>query len=117
MENGATTRDVKPLFAAHYDTVNAGPKLEKESYEKICSEMGYQPSKVTFLTDNVKGTSGALRLFHALLLKSYQYPVDSFIPTTFTVVLHQAGASSLAPLYPRSTNDPKHRPTLSLIFQ
>jgi hypothetical protein len=52
------TRDIKPLFSAHYDTVNAGPKLEKESYEKICSELAKDVSKVTFLTDNVKGTFG-----------------------------------------------------------
>ena len=51
-------RDIKPLFSAHYDTVNAGPKLEKESYEKICSELAKDVSKVTFLTDNVKGTFG-----------------------------------------------------------
>jgi hypothetical protein len=51
-----TTRDIKPLFSAHYDTVNGGPKLEKTSYEKICSEIGKDASKVTFLTDNVKGT-------------------------------------------------------------
>jgi 2,3-diketo-5-methylthio-1-phosphopentane phosphatase len=51
-----TTRDIKPLFSAHYDTVNGGPKLEKTSYEKICSELGKDVSKVTFLTDNVKGT-------------------------------------------------------------
>lgn len=56
VEDGATTRDVKPLFSAHYDTVNAGPKLEKASYEKICQEMGVEVNKVTFLTDNVKGT-------------------------------------------------------------
>lgn len=55
VEDGSTTKDVKPLFSAHYDTVNAGPKLEKASYEKICREMGYQPEKMTFLTDNVKG--------------------------------------------------------------
>lgn len=55
VEDGATTKDVKPLFSAHYDTVNAGPKLEKASYEKICQEMGVDVTKVTFLTDNVKG--------------------------------------------------------------
>jgi enolase-phosphatase E1 len=60
VKDGSTTKDVKPLFSAHYDTVNAGPKLEKSSYEKICHEMGYQPSKVTFLTDNVKGEFASL---------------------------------------------------------
>lgn len=47
---------MKPLFSAHYDTVNAGPKLEAASYEKICREMGVDVKKVTFMTDNVKGT-------------------------------------------------------------
>ena len=56
VEDGATTKDVKPLFLAHYDTVNAGPKLEAASYEKICREMGVDVKKVTFMTDNVKGT-------------------------------------------------------------
>ncbi|RYN24453.1 hypothetical protein AA0113_g10181 [Alternaria arborescens] len=54
------TRDIKPLFSAHYDTVNAGPKLEKESYEKICSELAKDVSKVTFLTDNVKEAEAAM---------------------------------------------------------
>jgi enolase-phosphatase E1 len=49
------TRDIKPLFSAHYDTVNAGPKLEKASYEKICAELGKKVNNVAFLTDNVKG--------------------------------------------------------------
>jgi enolase-phosphatase E1 len=55
VKDGETTRDIKPLFSAHYDTVNAGPKMEKASYQKICSELGCDVSKVTFLTDNVKG--------------------------------------------------------------
>ncbi|KAG9194970.1 enolase-phosphatase E1 [Alternaria panax] len=53
------TRDIKPLFSAHYDTVNAGPKLQKGSYEKICSELGKPVSRVTFLTDNVKEAEAA----------------------------------------------------------
>lgn len=55
VRDGETTRDIKPLFSAHYDTVNAGSKLERSSYEKIASELGKDPSKVVFLTDNVKG--------------------------------------------------------------
>jgi 2,3-diketo-5-methylthio-1-phosphopentane phosphatase len=56
VRDGDSTRDIKHLFSAHYDTVNAGPKLEKASYLKICTELGYDVTKVTFLTDNVKGT-------------------------------------------------------------
>ncbi|USP80759.1 Enolase-phosphatase E1 [Curvularia clavata] len=59
VQDGPTTRDIKPLFSAHYDTVNAGPKLEKASYEKICSELGKHTSKVVFLTDNVKAATKA----------------------------------------------------------
>jgi 2,3-diketo-5-methylthio-1-phosphopentane phosphatase len=55
VKDGETTRDIKSLFSAHYDTVNAGPKMEKASYQKICSELGCDVSRVTFLTDNVKG--------------------------------------------------------------
>lgn len=55
VRDGQSTKDIKYLFSAHYDTVNAGPKLEKSSYEKICHELNYDVSKVTFLTDNVKG--------------------------------------------------------------
>jgi enolase-phosphatase E1 len=56
VQDGQSTRDIKHLFSAHYDTVNAGPKLEKSSYEKICRELDCDVSKVTFFTDNVKGT-------------------------------------------------------------
>jgi phosphoglycolate phosphatase-like HAD superfamily hydrolase len=51
----STTRDLKPLFTAHFDPTIAGSKLEKRSYEKICSELGQKGAQVTFLTDNVKG--------------------------------------------------------------
>ena len=61
VREGESTRDIKHLFSAHYDTVNAGPKLEKTSYQKICNELGYDVTKVTFLTDNVKGTFHAAR--------------------------------------------------------
>ena len=57
VENGSSTRDLKPLFSAHFDTVNAGSKLEKTSYEKICQELGEAVDRVTFLTDNAKGKS------------------------------------------------------------
>jgi enolase-phosphatase E1 len=57
VRDGQSTKDIKHLFFAHYDTVNAGPKLEKTSYEKICREMSGDVSKVSFLTDNVKGMS------------------------------------------------------------
>ncbi|KAF2826251.1 2,3-diketo-5-methylthio-1-phosphopentane phosphatase [Ophiobolus disseminans] len=59
VQDGQSTKDIKHLFSAHYDTVNAGPKLEKSSYEKICSELGVNVSKVTFLTDNVKEAEAA----------------------------------------------------------
>ncbi|KAL5445465.1 hypothetical protein PMIN05_002851 [Paraphaeosphaeria minitans] len=56
VRDGATTRDLKPLFKAHFDPTIAGSKLEKGSYEKIGSELGQKGARVTFLTDNIKGT-------------------------------------------------------------
>lgn len=70
VQNGNSTRDIKHLFAAHYDTVNAGPKLEKASYEKICRELGCSESKVTFFTDNVKGM---LAVLLDLYMKQYNH--------------------------------------------
>lgn len=55
VEDGSTTRDLKPLFRSHFDPTIAGSKLEKASYAKICDELNQDVSKVTFLTDNVKG--------------------------------------------------------------
>jgi enolase-phosphatase E1 len=49
------TEDLNPLFSANFDTVNAGPKMEKESYEKIAGEMGKRVVEVLFLSDNVNG--------------------------------------------------------------
>ncbi|EOA88604.1 uncharacterized protein SETTUDRAFT_149312 [Exserohilum turcica Et28A] len=54
-----STRDIKPLFSAHYDTVNAGPKLQEASYHKICSDLGKHSDQVVFLTDNVKEAEAA----------------------------------------------------------
>ncbi|EDU46597.1 hypothetical protein PTRG_03759 [Pyrenophora tritici-repentis Pt-1C-BFP] len=54
------TRD-QPLFSAHYDTVNAGPKTHAASYTKICAELGHSVQKVTFLTDNVKEAEAAMQ--------------------------------------------------------
>ncbi|KAJ4369974.1 enolase-phosphatase E1 [Neocucurbitaria cava] len=59
VRDGQTTRDIKPLFSAHYDTVKAGSKLEQGSYTNICSELDQDTSKVTFLTDNVKEAEAA----------------------------------------------------------
>jgi enolase-phosphatase E1 len=76
VKDGPTTRDIKPLFSAHYDTVNAGPKLEKTSYGKICSELGKDVSKVTFLTDNVKG----MFLPHHPYLKQHTTASPPYLP-------------------------------------
>jgi 2,3-diketo-5-methylthio-1-phosphopentane phosphatase len=74
VQDGESTRNIKHLFSAHYDTVNAGPKLEKASYEKICRELNVDVSKVTFLTDNVKGTSYAAHSVLVLYMKHHRTP-------------------------------------------
>jgi enolase-phosphatase E1 len=53
--NASGTEDLNPLFAANFDTINAGPKMVKESYEKIAKEMGKTVGEVLFLSDNING--------------------------------------------------------------
>lgn len=55
------TEDLNPLFEANFDTVNAGPKMNRESYEKIAKELGMQanPKGILFLSDNVKEARAA----------------------------------------------------------
>jgi enolase-phosphatase E1 len=48
--------DIRGLFAANFDTVNAGAKGEVESYVKIVEELGVGRAEVLFLSDNVTGT-------------------------------------------------------------
>jgi 2,3-diketo-5-methylthio-1-phosphopentane phosphatase len=79
VQDGQSTRDIKHLFSGHYDTVNAGPKLEKTSYEKICREIHHDVSKVTFLTDNVKGMFALIALVLYIYLKHPRPPY--IIPT------------------------------------
>lgn len=69
VRDGQSTVDIKHLFSAHYDTVNAGPKLEQASYEKICRELGHDVSRITFLTDNVKGMVNPRSRQYSLCLK------------------------------------------------
>jgi enolase-phosphatase E1 len=55
-KDGSKIEDLNGLFDANYDTVNAGPKLVKTSYEGIARDMGKSVGKVLFLSDNVGGT-------------------------------------------------------------
>lgn len=48
------TEDLNPLFDANFDTINAGPKTERQSYEVIAKELGMKPERILFLSDNVK---------------------------------------------------------------
>jgi 2,3-diketo-5-methylthio-1-phosphopentane phosphatase len=85
VENGSSTRDLKPLFTAHFDTVTAGSKLEQESYVKICREMGFELGKVTFLTDNVNGMFALYSIFS--LSPSPSIPLKTF-PALHPIQLH-----------------------------
>ncbi|KAF2710992.1 2,3-diketo-5-methylthio-1-phosphopentane phosphatase [Pleomassaria siparia CBS 279.74] len=88
VENGSTTRDLKPLFSAHFDTVTAGSKLEASSYEKICSELGIEASKVTFLTDNVNEAKASTRAsIHTVLVdRPGNAPLSSESRADFAIV-------------------------------
>lgn len=86
VDDGSGTRDLKPLFAAHFDTVSAGSKLEKASYEKICKELAQEAGTVSFLTDNVLGTSDIYPMPH--LISSS--PLPRFVPCTRSPALTSA---------------------------
>jgi enolase-phosphatase E1 len=55
VDGSSKTEDLNPLFVANFDTVNAGPKMVKISYEGIAREMGKGVGEVLFLSDNVLG--------------------------------------------------------------
>ncbi|KAH0544418.1 hypothetical protein FGG08_001445 [Glutinoglossum americanum] len=52
--------DLQPLLKGYYDTVNAGPKTEKGSYEKIAEAERVPVGMWLFLGDNVKEVAAAI---------------------------------------------------------
>ncbi|KAL5121501.1 enolase-phosphatase E1 [Pleosporales sp. CAS-2024a] len=88
VRDGQSTRDVKHLFSAHYDTVNAGPKLDSTSYEKICCELKCDVSKVTFFTDNVKEAEAATQanVYTILVDRPGNAPLSDASKATFPVI-------------------------------
>jgi 2,3-diketo-5-methylthio-1-phosphopentane phosphatase len=57
--NSTPEADLRNLISDYFDTVNAGPKAEKESYEKISSTRDVEIGKWLFLSDNVKEVTAA----------------------------------------------------------
>jgi enolase-phosphatase E1 len=57
----AEPTDLTPMIGDYFDTVNAGPKTEASSYEKIMSQHSLSdgPSSWLFLSDNVKEVEAA----------------------------------------------------------
>lgn len=53
--------DLTPLISDYFDTVNAGPKMEAESYTKILTAVGFadRADQVLFLSDNVREIEAA----------------------------------------------------------
>ncbi|KAH7117966.1 HAD-like domain-containing protein [Dendryphion nanum] len=88
VQTGSETRDIKPFFSAHFDTVNAGSKLDQGSYQKICNEIGKETAKVTFLTDNVKEASAATEagVYTIIVDRPGNAPLTSESRTEFAVI-------------------------------
>lgn len=80
LEKPKSSVDLTYLFSGFFDTVNAGPKTEKESYIKIAAELGRKAEEVLFLSDNVLGTISAFRLFRQRLV-SFQFATWSIMFT------------------------------------
>lgn len=68
--NGGATVDLNSLFGGrNFDTVNAGPKLNETSYERIAEELGKGPTELLFLSDNVHEVRAAIRAgMHAVVV-------------------------------------------------
>lgn len=52
--------DKREVVSAWFDTTNAGPKTETESYERIARELEVEPERVLFLSDAVKEVRAAV---------------------------------------------------------
>jgi len=57
--NSEPEADLRMLISGYFDTVSAGLKTEKGSYEKIAATRGEGIGKWLFLSDNVKEVEGA----------------------------------------------------------
>lgn len=58
--NNVEAPDLRPLITDYFDTVNAGPKTESKSYEKIAATYpGLDIKHWLFLSDNVKEVEAA----------------------------------------------------------
>lgn len=60
--------DLRPLIADWFDTVNAGPKPQASSYQRIMkNHLGVRPDRWLFLSDNVLEVKAAIEAgMHAL---------------------------------------------------
>lgn len=47
----STDGDLSALFAAHFDTANAGPKRKRASYDGITRALALEPATILFLSD------------------------------------------------------------------
>ena len=54
--------DLLHWFTAHFDTANAGSKVDAASYELIARELGLQPSELLFVTDNIAEAEAAAKV-------------------------------------------------------
>lgn len=54
-----TQGDLNGLLSGYFDTVNAGPKTEAGSYEKIAAAIGLPASEIIFFSDNPKEIEAA----------------------------------------------------------
>ncbi|MEV5535866.1 acireductone synthase [Saccharopolyspora shandongensis] len=49
--SNTTSGDLRGLFSHHFDTVNAGPKRERASYDAIAAGLGSAPGEIVFFSD------------------------------------------------------------------
>jgi enolase-phosphatase E1 len=75
------------LFSGHFDT-NVGPKVEKESYARICEMIGEKPGHVLFITDVTRESKAALEagLNALLVLREGNHPLTVNELSTYATI-------------------------------
>lgn len=68
--------DLTVWLSGYFDTVIAGMKQDKASYEMIAKETGIKPGEWLFLSDNVKGEFRKVYCFSCL---GSSYKVQNFL--------------------------------------
>ncbi|KAK6429984.1 enolase-phosphatase E1 [Oleoguttula sp. CCFEE 5521] len=86
--DGGKVQDLRGLISGWFDTVNAGPKNDEESYVKIAKALKVGPDACTFCTDNVSEAIAAQKagMSTVLVRRPGNEPLETRAMQAFKVV-------------------------------